>query len=117
MPAATLVAQVVARQGAHMSQMPPILVAELFREFHGHLVRLLRSLTPDDCRRPTCSSERNVKDIAAHLLDGSVRRLSVQRDGHVPPDAPGQLNKFQDLVDYLRRVNDEWTRATRRVSP
>jgi uncharacterized protein (TIGR03083 family) len=100
-----------------MSRMPPILVAGLFRELNGHLVRLLRSLAPEDWHRPTTSSERNVKDIASHLLDGSVRRLSVQRDGYTPPDAPTGFSSSQELVAYLHRVNGEWTGATRRISP
>jgi Mycothiol maleylpyruvate isomerase N-terminal domain len=100
-----------------MTELPPILVAGLFRELNGHLVRLLRSLAPEDWHRPTVSSERNVKDIASHLLDGSVRRLSVQRDGYAPPDAPGGFASSQELVAYLHRVNGEWTTATRRISP
>src|SRR5947209_8433979 len=100
-----------------MSELPPILVAGLFRELHGHLVSLLRSLSPEDWHRPTSSSDRRVKDIASHLLDGSVRRLSVQRDGYTPPDAPSGFGSSQELVAYLHRVNGEWTRATRRISP
>lgn len=100
-----------------MSQMPPILVAGLFRELHGHLLGLLRSLALEDWHRPTSSSERNVKDIASHLLDGSVRRLSVQRDGYRQPDAPSSFSSPQELVDYLHRINGEWTEATRRISP
>ncbi len=68
-----------------MTDPPPILVAGLFREINGHLLALLRSLTADDWHRPTTSSQRNVKDIASHLLDGSVRRLSLMRDGYVRP--------------------------------
>src|SRR5262245_38706153 len=100
-----------------MSELPPILVAGFFRELNGHLVRLLRSLSPEDWHRPTVSSERNVKDIASHLLDGSVRRLSLQRDGYSSPDAPSGFSSSEELVAYLHRVNGEWTRATRRISP
>jgi hypothetical protein len=100
-----------------MNELPPILVAGLFRELNSHLVCLLRSLDPEDWHHPTVSSERNVKDIASHLLDGSVRRLSVQRDGYTPPDAPTGFASSQELVAYLHRVNGEWTTATRRVSP
>lgn len=100
-----------------MTELPPILVAGLFRELNGHLVRLLRSLDPEDWHCPTASSERNVKDIASHLLDGSVRRLSVQRDGYTPPDAPTGFSSSQELVEYLHRVNGDWTGATRRISP
>jgi hypothetical protein len=100
-----------------MSALPPILVAGLFRELNGHLARLLRSLATEDWHRPTASSGRNVKDIASHLLDGSVRRLSVQRDGYSPPDAPAGFSSSQELVAYLHRVNGDWTGATRRISP
>ncbi len=100
-----------------MTEMPPILVAGLFREINRHLVALLRSLSPEDWHRPTSSSERNVKDIASHLLDGSVRRLSLQRDGYNPPDAPKGFGSFQELVAYLHRINGEWTRATQRIGP
>ena len=66
-----------------MTALAPVLVAGLFREINGHLLALLRSLAPEDWHRPTGSSQRNVKDIASHLLDGSLRWLSVQRDGYV----------------------------------
>src|SRR5262245_42058333 len=100
-----------------MNEPPPILVAGLFRELNGHLVRLLRSLSPEDWHRPTVSSERNVKDIASHLLGGSLRRLSLQRDGYVPPGPPPHFASHRELADYLHRLNAEWTTATRRVSP
>src|SRR3954468_1611807 len=94
--------------------MPP---ASLFREINGHLVDLLRSLVPDDWHRPATSSRRNVKDIASHLLDGSLRRLSLMRDGYVPPGAPGPFGSFRELTDSLHRLNAERTTATRRLSP
>jgi uncharacterized damage-inducible protein DinB len=65
-----------------MMALPPIPVAHLFPEVTRRLVELLRSLSPDEWHLPTVSSRRTVKDIAAHLLDGSLRRLSMQRDGY-----------------------------------
>jgi hypothetical protein len=100
-----------------MSDLPPILVAGLFREINRHLLDLLRSLAPDDWHRPTSSSQRNVKDVASHLLDGSVRRLSLMRDGYVAPGSPGQFDSVGELTEYLHQLNAEWTVATRRVSP
>src|SRR5262245_10038446 len=101
-----------------MNDLPPILVAGLFRELNGHLVRLLGSLSPEDWHRPTVSSERNVKDVASHLLDGSVRRLSLQRDGYAPPDAPTGFSSSQELAAYPhRRGTGRLLRGPRPVRP
>jgi uncharacterized protein (TIGR03083 family) len=100
-----------------MRQPDPILVSHLFRELHGHLLVLLRSLTSDDWHRPTVCSAWCVKDIASHLLDGDLRRLSVQRDGYTPPDAPTGFDSHEALVACLTKLNADWTIATRRISP
>lgn len=100
-----------------MSRRPPIDVVGLFREVDRHLLVLLRSLAPDDWHKPTTSSQRCVKDIAAHLLDGSVRRLSFQRDGYLAPNGSGPFVSVDELTQYLHRLNAEWTTATRRISP
>jgi hypothetical protein len=97
--------------------MPPILVADLFPEVTSRLVGLLRSLSPHEWQLPTVSSRRTVKDIASHLLDGSLRRLSMQRDGYRPDDGRSQPRAGEPLVDFLNRLNDEWETGTRRLSP
>lgn len=100
-----------------MSTMTPIFTAQLFFELHECLVGLLGSLSSDDWQRPTVCSAWNVKDIASHLLDGQLRRLSAQRDAYRPPGAPAGFASDQDLVCYLKQLNVEWTQATRRLSP
>jgi mycothiol maleylpyruvate isomerase-like protein len=97
--------------------LPPIMVAELFPEVSRRLVELLRSLKPDEWHLPTLSSQRTVKDIASHLLDGSLRRLSMQRDGYRSADGRGQPRIDEPLVQFLNRLNDEWEVGTRRLSP
>jgi len=97
--------------------MPPILVAELFPEISLRLVALLRSLSSDEWHLPTISSRRTVKDIASHLLDGSLRRLSMQRDGFLPADGRGQRHAGEPLLNFLNRLNDEWETGARRLSP
>lgn len=97
--------------------MPPILVADLFPEVTHRLVELLRSLSDEEWHRPTVSSRRTVKDIASHLLDGSLRRLSMQRDGYRPKDGRSQPRADEPLIDFLSRLNDEWETGTRRLSP
>lgn len=100
-----------------MSPMPPIFVAGLFREISQHLIALLSKLAADEWHLPTSSSKRNVKDIVSHLLDGSLRRLSMQRDGYYPQDGSSQPGADEDLLGFLNRLNAEWERATRRLSP
>ena len=57
-----------------------------------------------------------MKDIAAHLLDGNIRTLSLSRDKHVL--VPGRnINNYRDLVDYLNSLNAEWVIAMKRMSP
>src|SRR5689334_14924854 len=97
--------------------MSPILVADLFPEITSRLVVLLRSLPPSDWHLATVSSRRTVKDIASHLLDGSLRRLSMQRDGYRPADGRSQPRAGEPLIDFLNRLNDEWETGTRRLSP
>ena len=65
------------------SMSSQILVSHQFRDLHGHLIELLRSLSPEDWDRPTVCSAWCVKDIASHLFDGDLRRLSIERDGYV----------------------------------
>lgn len=100
-----------------IDKMPPIHVAALFPEVSGRLVELLRSLRADEWHLRTVSSRRTVKDIAAHLLDGSLRRLSMQRDGYSPPDGSGKPESDETLMDFLNRLNAEWEAGTRRLSP
>ena len=65
----------------------PVLTAHLFPALDARLVELLRGLTPDDWNRPTIAPRWTVKDVAAHLLDTLLRRLSFGRDGYVPSPA------------------------------
>lgn len=100
-----------------MKALEPMDVAGLFPEINAELVALLRGLGPEDWERPTAAGAWRVKDVAAHLLDGDVRRLSFQRDGMPvpPPDAP--IQGHADLVAFLDRLNADWVRAAQRISP
>ena len=97
------------------TELPPLQLAPLFRDVGARLHELLCELTPEDWQRPTSSSRRTVKDVASHLLDGTLRRLSAQRDGYTAPG--GGPRGDESLMDFLNRLNDEWEVATRRLSP
>ena len=66
------------------SSLPPILAAHLFPKLEELLIELLSSLTPAQWEQPTIVSKWKVKDVAAHLLDTQLRKLSLARDGHFP---------------------------------
>ena len=91
--------------------------AHLFSGLHRHLLELLRDLTPEDWSRPTLAGSWNVRDIAAHILDGQVRRLSFQRDLFPPVLPDGPVEEYKDLVEFLNRLNADWIHAARRMSP
>jgi len=87
----------------------------LFEPLEQKLIEVLKSLEPADWNKPTVAKLWTVKDVAAHLLDTSVRTVSMaQRHAGDPPDA---INSYQDLVSYLNRLNADWVKAMRRVSP
>lgn len=98
-----------------MPPTAPIVTLPLFPELDRLLLELLHSLTPADWQRPTLAREWTVKDIAAHLLDGNLRTLSMLRDGHFG-EAPDDFS-YAGLVAYLNRLNAGWVRAARRLSP
>src|SRR5260370_23730400 len=63
--------------------LKPILAAHLFPKIDGMLIELLRSLAPADWEKQTVSPRWKVKDVAAHLLDTSLRGVSIGRDGYL----------------------------------
>src|SRR5207248_9929338 len=78
---------------------------------------LLRRLGPDDWTRPTVCKGWAVRDIASHLLDVEIRRLSFSRDRYDPPRPESPVTSNSDLVQFLNRLNADWIRAAGRISP
>jgi uncharacterized protein (TIGR03083 family) len=99
-----------------MTAPKPIFTIDLFPLLENKLIELLRCLRHDDWSRPTLAKEWTVKDIAAHLLDGNVKRLSMQRDGSFGVAAP-HIDSYESLVAFINRNNAGWVQAARRISP
>ena len=89
----------------------------LFLPLQQELVSLLRGLAEADWSRPTLARGWAVKEIAAHLLDTDLRRLSSQRDGHRPAPPTQDAGDYQELVAFINRLNASWVEATKRLSP
>ena len=54
----------------------------LLPELDRKLLDLLKNLPAADWDKPTIAKLWTVKDVAAHLLDGNIRSLSILRDKH-----------------------------------
>ena len=101
---------------AYVRPAAPLLTAHLFPTLDARLIDLLRSLAPDDWDRQTVAPKWKVKDVAAHLLDRQLRKLSFGRDGCVPSPPPA-IASDRDLVSFIDRLNAEGVTVFRRLSP
>jgi len=99
-----------------MHHETPIPTLHLFPKLHQLLLAFLRSLEPADWHKPTIVPGWAIKDIADHLLDGNIRTLSMSRDQFFG-EAPDPIESYNDLVVYLNRLNADWVKAFKRVSP
>ncbi|MGE5647763.1 MAG: maleylpyruvate isomerase N-terminal domain-containing protein [Acidobacteriota bacterium] len=75
------------------------------------LIELLRSLTPGEWEMQTVAPLWKVRDVAAHLLDTPLRKLSLARDSCFVEAAP------RDLTAFVNRLNREGVAVYRRLSP
>lgn len=100
-----------------LADLSPTDTRGLFRPVSTECVALLRTLTPADWDRPTVAGRWVVRDVLAHLLDVTLRRLSFHRDQMAPPPPSRPINAERDFVDFINELNAQWVGATRRLSP
>lgn len=99
-----------------MEQAIPIPTLHLFPVLDKMLIELLASLSPEEWNKQTVAHLWTVKDIAAHLLDGNVRCISLL-NGYEGPPPSNPINSYQDLINFLNELNATWVSAYKRVSP
>ncbi|HEY1061808.1 MAG TPA: maleylpyruvate isomerase N-terminal domain-containing protein [Daejeonella sp.] len=90
-------------------------VLHLFPVLNSSLIEVLNGLDRRQWNNDTLCKQWKVKDIAAHLLDGALRRLSIGRDAY--QTEPPEIKSYQDLINYLNALNADWVNAYKRVSP
>jgi uncharacterized protein (TIGR03083 family) len=93
----------------------PILCAHLLRRVDGKLIDLLSSLTPGEWELQTIAPLWKVRDVAAHLLDTVLRKLSMVRDSCFVEAA--EVRSPEDVVTLVNRLNREGVTVYRRLSP
>lgn len=96
--------------------LAPDNVANLFRPLLAELLGILRGLTEEDWEHPTIAGAWRVRDVAAHLLDGDLRKIAVYRDNHVlPMDRP--IANDRDLARFVNGLNATGVAFATRLSP
>jgi len=95
--------------------LDPILCAPLLRKVDAHLIDLLRSLTPDEWDLQTIAPAWKVRDVAGHLLDTALRKLSMVRDSNFVETV--EIRSPADVVSLVNRLNREGVAVYRRLSP
>src|SRR6202165_405680 len=93
----------------------PILCAHLLRRVDEKLVELLGSLEPSEWDLQTGAPLWKVRDVAAHLLDTVLRKLSMVRDSCYVETVT--IRSQQDLIALVNRLNAEGVTVYRRLSP
>jgi uncharacterized protein (TIGR03083 family) len=94
---------------------PPILCAHLLRRVDEKLIDLLGSLTASEWELQTIAPSWKVRDVAAHLLDTALRKLSMVRDKWYVDAA--DIRSLQDLITLVNELNRQGVSVYRRLSP
>src|SRR5712671_2547259 len=93
----------------------PILCAHLLCTVDEKLVDLLGSLVRSQWDLQTVAPLWKVRDVAAHLLDTALRKLSMVRD-YCYVEAV-TIRSPQDVLVLVNRLNAEGVAVYRRLSP
>ena len=93
----------------------PILCAHLLRRVDEKLIDLLGSLEPSEWDLQTLAPRWKVRDVAAHLLDTVLRKLSMVRDSCYVEAVT--IRSPQDVIALVNRLNAEGVTVYRRLSP
>jgi uncharacterized protein (TIGR03083 family) len=95
--------------------LDPILCAPLLRKVDAELIHLLRSLTPEEWDLQTVAPQWTVREVAAHLLDTPLRKLSMVRDRTFVEQV--EIHSQDDVIALVNRLNREGVTVYRRLSP
>src|ERR1700730_4096080 len=98
-----------------LSSPEPILCAHLLSRVDQKLIDLLGLLRPSEWDLQTIAPLWKVRDVAAHLLDTTLRKLSMVRDSCCVEAV--DIRSPQDVITLVNRLNREGVTVYRRLSP
>lgn len=96
--------------------MTTIETLHLFQDLNQELIYFLADLKKEEWLLPSPVEGRTIKDLAAHLVDGSLQRISIIRD-HYQHTFDPEPTTNHEFVSLLQQKNTEWIAAFRRLSP
>lgn len=91
-------------------------VAHLFAPLHQELVQVLRGLDAKAWDQTTVAGTWRVRDVAAHLLDGDLRKLAMHRDGHLYSPMATRPESYSDVVALINSLNASGVEFAARLS-
>src|SRR6202163_4422835 len=94
--------------------LQPIFTAHLFPKLEAKLSELLRALAPEDWEKQTLAPKWKVKDVAAHLLDTQLRRLTSSRRDHTAQNK--KITSHAELLALINSLNAEGVRKYGQLS-
>ena len=97
------------------NSLQPILCAHLLRRVDEKLIDVLSALAPAEWELQTVAPLWKVRDVAAHLLDTALRKLSLVRDSCYVETT--DIRSRQDVITLVNRLNREGVAVYRRLSP
>lgn len=89
----------------HLNGTDPILCASTIRQVDEHLIDLLANLHDEEWDLSTVAPQWRVRDVAAHLLDTALRKLSMGRDRCRVEQV--EIRNHQDVIALVNRLNRE----------
>jgi len=93
-----------------LKPLAPRYVADLFAPLHRELMALLRGLTPEQWERPTVAGAWRIRDVAAHMLDGMLRKRSRGSSAQRPLS-------YEEVVALINDLNAAGVAYWQRHSP
>lgn len=98
-----------------LAPLAPIHALDALVETDARLLDLLDGISLAEWDLPTIVPRWRVRDVAGHLLDTALRRLSIVRDGFAT-DGPAS-GAPEDVRTFIDRVNAEGVAVHGRLSP
>src|ERR1700716_1821631 len=103
------------RDSPQEEELTPFECAHLLRTVDEKLIDLLSALAPSEWELQTVAPLWKVRDVAAHLLDTALRKLSLVRDSCCVETT--DIRSHQDVITSVNRLNREGVAVYRRLSP